>query len=146
MIQNHLALWAAMCIKVIGVNHRGDEITRHTELGLIAASQGVPVYYEDFSKDGRRKIANFLHAFADGIEGNTEQPINLNTRLLTKDGRQWGNAIVQGPSLDDDPPDTWRCMTDYGHPLILTEEQIRQYFYVDIVADATHKHFVKEAL
>ena len=51
--------------------------------------------------------------------------IDINTILHTKDGRKIGNAIIIGRSGY-----YWIVKTDYGNELKLTEEEIRNAFYI----------------
>lgn len=69
--------------------------------------------------------------------------IIVNTRLLTRDGRRIGNAIVQSVDHNEELNQaTYRCLTDYGNPFVFTAGEIRELFYVADVAGPDHKHFM----
>lgn len=61
----------------------------------------------------------------------------INTVLLTRDGRNIGNAIVQ-KALDD----KFVIKTDYGNIVELTKKEIDDWFYIGEVAKSDHKNYV----
>lgn len=64
----------------------------------------------------------------------------INTRLMTRDGRNIGNALVIGHTTRD----RLFChivKTDYGNETTLTLIEIKDWFYLGTIADKTHKHY-----
>lgn len=70
---------------------------------------------------------------------DTVPHIQRNTRLLTKDGRRIGNAIVRGVKYG-----IYHIMTDYGLPDRLKGHEILDLFYVADLADKTHKYYCEK--
>lgn len=53
-------------------------------------------------------------------------PLKVDMILHTKDGRRIGNAIIANKL----PNDQWRLITDYGSVSALSENEIRDFFYI----------------
>lgn len=80
-------------------------------------------------------IAEKIKAFPE------EEPVlPVNTVLYTKDGRKFGNAIIQ--EVMEIPEGTfYRAISDYGNGILINMNEIHEYFLIGAVADNSHKYF-----
>lgn len=71
--------------------------------------------------------------------------MDINTILLTKDGRRVGNGIVTGVT-NINSENLYFIKTDYGNNIQVKESDIDAYFYVGSVARSDHKNFTTSVL
>lgn len=73
-----------------------------------------------------------------------EEKLKLNTVLLTKDGRYFGNCIINKVTEVEGKETIYDFISDYGNrvygwPIYMIE----MYFNIGKVADSTHKNYTK---
>lgn len=72
---------------------------------------------------------------------------HVNDKLLTKDGRNIGNAIMIRADYSNYLEEyVYTIKTDYGNETSLTKRELEEWFHKDVRrADENHKHYQVES-
>ena len=73
----------------------------------------------------------------NSLDGNK---FKINQVLYTKDGRRFGNCIIQGYS---NKTELYKLKSDYGNIIFLFEKEILRNFRFGYIASDSHKNFTQ---